>query len=263
MNRKELRKCIGRTFRFMPFPRRESSQGTSESDMNQWILRGETPDKKAFEFINAFQDHTPFALDDNQIRKFDGPDFLLLRGQVIFKDDAVTYEPFCQKPSSDILPTVLTMFIEDFEDGSVPTFTATPPFHSYKFCVKNTGQQTVRDFRSTLCIPQTFSLPSSPSYKSNLKLKNSITIKDTDYMIYENFTQAPIYKNDQVSVGELILNGEVGNHTLLWKIRCDDGTFPNEQEYGEINVCVVRLGDLIDEAARNVIKYPIKPPEGT
>ena len=87
-------------------------------------------------------------------------------------------------------------------------------------------------------------------------MKNELTIKNTEYMIYEIFTQSPVYKKEQVYLGELILEGELGNHTLLWKIRCDEGTFPNEEEYGEINVCVVRLGDLVDEAIGNVYKQP-------
>lgn len=251
MNRKELRKCIGQTFRFMPFPRRESSTGTSESDMNLWLLRSETSDKRAFEFLNVFRDHTPFVLDENQIRKFDAPDILILRGQVILTGDAVSYEPFHQKPSSDSLPTVLTMFLEGFEVDSLPTFTC-PSFESYRFCVRNIGQQTVRDFRSTLCIPQTFRFPSMPV--GNLSKKGESTINDTQYVIYENLTQSPIYGNEQVRIGELVLQGDPGNHTIFWKIRCDDGAFPNEDQYGEIQVRLVPLSDLVDEAVRNAYK---------
>ncbi|MDF0672893.1 MAG: hypothetical protein P0120_00930 [Nitrospira sp.] len=235
----------------MPYPRRDSSTGSWESDMNQWLLRGETPDKKAFEFLNVIRDHTPFVLDENQIRKFDVPDVLILRGQVILKGDAVSYEPFHQKPSSNTLPTILTMFLEGFEGNSLPTFTC-PSFEAFRFCVKNKGQQTVRDFRSTLYIPQAFRFPSMPL--RNLSKKGESTINDTQYVIYENLTQSPIYGNEQIRIGELILQGDPANHTILWKIRCDDGIFPKEDEYGEIKVCLVPLGNLVDEAVRNAYK---------
>jgi hypothetical protein len=235
----------------MPFPRLDSSTGSWEFDMNLWLLRGETADKKAFEFLNTIRDHTPFVLDENQIRKFDAPDILILRGQVILTGDAVSYEPFHQKPSSDTLPTVLTMFLEGFEGDSLPTFTC-PSFESYRFCVRNTGQQTVRDFRSTICIPQTFRFPSMPV--GNLSKKSESTINDTQYVIYEYLTQSPIYGNEQVRIGEFVLQGDPGAHTILWKIRCEDGTFPKEDEYGEIKVCLVPFEDLVDEAVQNVYK---------
>lgn len=74
MNRDELRNNIGRTFQFVPPPRRDSANGSWESDMNQWILRSETADKKGFEFLNAIRDHAPFILEPVQIRQFDPPD---------------------------------------------------------------------------------------------------------------------------------------------------------------------------------------------
>jgi len=96
MNRKELRKNIDKTFRFVPPPRQDSATGSWEPDMNLWILRGETSDEKGFEFLNAIRDHDPLILDQNQIRKVDAPDKLVLRGQVIFKDKSVLFEPFHQ-----------------------------------------------------------------------------------------------------------------------------------------------------------------------
>ena len=254
MNREQLKKCIDQTFRFVPPPRRDTVTGSWESDLNLWILRGETADKKAFEFQNAIRDHQPFSLDLHQIRHFDAPDKLVLRGQIILKGDYVAYEPFHPKPSSAPVPTILAMFLEGFEGELLPTFTS-PSFESFRFCVKNTGQQTVRDFHSTLCIPQAFKPPSLPLYLGNLSLKGETMINDTQYVIYENLTQSPIYGNEQVRIGELVLQGDPGNHTILWKIRCEDGTFPKDEEYGEIKVCLVPFGDLLGEAVRNAGKH--------
>lgn len=253
MNLQQLKKCIGQTFRFLPIPRRDTSTGSWESDMNLWILRGETADKKAFEFLNTVRDHPPFFLDLYQIRKFDAPDSLTLRGQVILKVDSVSYEPFHPKPSSDTLPTFLTMFLEGFEDNPLPKFTS-PSFEPFKFCVKNTGQQAVRDFRSTLGIPQGFRFPSLPPLRGNLHKKCESTINNTQYVFYENFAQSPVYRNEIVSVGELILQADPGNYTFLWKINCDDGTFPKEDEYGQIKVCLVPFGDIMDEVVGNLYK---------
>jgi len=94
MNRDELRKNIDKTFQFVPPPRRDSETGSWESDMNLWILRGETADKKGFEFLNAIADHDPLVLEAVQIRNFDFPDKLVLRGQVILKGSSVLFEPF-------------------------------------------------------------------------------------------------------------------------------------------------------------------------
>ena len=68
--------------------------------MNLWILRGETADKKGFEFLNTIRDHDPLVLEPVQIRNFDFPDKLILRGQVILKGSSVLFEPFHPKPVS-------------------------------------------------------------------------------------------------------------------------------------------------------------------
>lgn len=100
MKRDELRKNIDKTFRFVPPPRQDSENGSWESDMNLWILRGETADKKGFEFLNTIRDHDPLVLEAVQIRNFDFPDKLILRGQVILKGSSVLFEPFHPKPVS-------------------------------------------------------------------------------------------------------------------------------------------------------------------
>lgn len=71
MNRDELRKNIGQTFQFVPIPRRDAANGSWESNMNLWILRRETADKKGVEFLNAVRDHDPLILEHVQIRHFD------------------------------------------------------------------------------------------------------------------------------------------------------------------------------------------------
>ena len=74
MNRDELRKNVDKTFRFVPPPRQDSENGSWESDMNLWILRSETVDKKGVEFLNTIRDHDPLIPEPVQIRNFDFPD---------------------------------------------------------------------------------------------------------------------------------------------------------------------------------------------
>ncbi len=249
MNREELKKCIGRTFEFVPCPRRDTSTGSWESDMNLWILLRETPDKKAFEFQNTVRDHHPFILDLHQIRNFDAPDKLILRGQVILKDDSINYEPFHPKPSSETRPTVLTMFLEDLEDEEIPLLLSIVP-QSLKFCIRNTGHLTVRDFRTTLVIPSAFKISAPLSTK--LSMKGEQTINETHYIIYDHFSESPIYKNEQIRIVELSLRAGPSDYIILWKIRCDDGTFPKDDEYGQIKVRFKALDELLDEAVQNV-----------
>jgi hypothetical protein len=58
MNREEFKKNIGRTFKFVPHPRRDTADGSWESDLNLWILDGETPDKKGFIFSQSVSAHS-------------------------------------------------------------------------------------------------------------------------------------------------------------------------------------------------------------
>lgn len=119
MNLSELRKNIGHTFRFIPHPRRDSSSGPWVDDKNLWILRRESDDKKGFEFVNVIRDHDPLILHHDQIRNFDAPDQLLLRGQVILKGTAVVYEAFSPQPASLALPNTslrLSLAGSDAED---------------------------------------------------------------------------------------------------------------------------------------------------
>jgi len=224
--------------------------------MNLWILSDETLDKKGFIFINAIRDHKPLVLELIQMRHIDPPDKLVLRGQVILRGDSVIYEPFHPKPLSASIPSVgLRMFLEGYEDETQCEFTS-PSFEDFRFCVKNIGQQTVRDYRNTVLIPKAFRRPSSQSYLGNLSAQGETIIEAKEYIVYGNFAQTPIYKNELIRIGQLILQADPGNYTFLWKIRCDDGVFPGEDNYGQIQVRVVPLGGRIDDALHNVLKSP-------
>lgn len=256
MNREEFKKNIGRTIQFIPPPRRDSSSGSWESDMNLWILRGETPDKKGFEFLNAIRDHDPFILDQFQIRNFDAPDKLVLRGQVVLKDSSVIFEPFHPKPASTVTThSDLRLFIEGADEtGScVITFPALDPF---RFCVINAGEQTVRDYRNTVLIPQAFKRPSTQSYLGNLSKQDETVIGDKEYVVYGNFVNNPIYKKESIRIGEIMFQVDPGEYVVLWQIRCDDGIFPGEAKFGEIKVKSVPLTDLVVDAAENLYKKP-------
>lgn len=212
--------------------------------MNLWILRGETPDKKGFEFLNAIRDHKSFSLELVQIRHFDAPDKLVLRGQVILEGDSVRFEPFHPKPVSASIPTVkLCMSLQAAENGLLTIPDLDPPLAQIRFIVTNRGEQTVRDFRNTVLIPSVFRRATSDSYLGNLSRTGDTLIKGQHYVVYGNFTQEPIYKKESVRIGSLPLKAPLGDYNLFWQIRCDDGVFPPEDNYGQVRVKVIDIAD--------------------
>lgn len=255
MNRKELRKMVNKTFQFVPLPIQVSATGSSESDMNLWIHRGESPDKKGFEFLNAMREHDPFILDHSQIRKYDAPNNLILFGQVILEGSTVRYEPFHPKPASTITVN-LRMSMEGAGKNNVH-FMTSPPLEPLRFVVENMGEQTVRDYRTIVLIPTAFTRSSSDSYLGNLsQTGNIVKIEKHDYAVYGNFMSEPIYKKDRVRIGSLPLKANYGEYNFLWQIRGDDGAFPSEKHYGRIKIRVVPLGDLVKHAEERLGDKP-------
>lgn len=239
MDRDKFIKNIGRTFQFVPPPRRDSATGSWESDMNTWILRGETADRKGFEFLNAIRDHDPLILDLFQMRNFDAPDKLVLRGQIIFKGNSVLFEPFHPRPASLSIPnTKLNLFLEGADENGVCELPG-PTVDLFRFHVANRSQQTVRDFRATILVPLSFTRPPYGSYREELPMPHATSIGERKYALYEKSISQPIYKEDSIKIGELHLSTALGEHILLWQIRCDDGVFPSEAQYGEIKVRIV------------------------
>jgi hypothetical protein len=240
MNRKELRKMVNKTFRFVPLPIQVSETGSSESDMNLWIHRGETPDKKGFEFLNAMREHDPFILDHSQIRKYDAPNNLILFGQVIIEGSTVRYEPFHPKPASaSTIPVSLRMSMEGADENNSLLITS-PPLEPLRFVIENMGEQTVRDYRTKVLIPTAFVRSSSDSYLGNLSQSGKVVkIAKHPYSVYGNFMSQPIYKKERVRIGSLPLKANYGKYNFFWQIRCDDGAFPTERTYGRIERRVV------------------------
>jgi hypothetical protein len=260
MNREELRKNIDRTFRFVPPPRRDSADGSWESDMNLWILRRETEDKKGFEFLNAIRDHEPLVLGHEQIRNFDAPDKLVLRGQVILEGADVKFDPFHPKPASLSISTVsLRMRLQGTGEDDALCMTA-PPIFPLTFIVENTGQQTVRDFRTTVLVPSAFTktsigfAASAASDLAELSLSGNVKVFGHLYLEYEDFISQPIYKGERVRIGSLPLKADYGEYNFLWQIRCDDGIFPNGDDFGKITVKVVPLVDFVTKAVKELHK---------
>jgi hypothetical protein len=254
MNRDELRKNIGQVFKFFPIPRRDSPIGSYESENNQWLLRRESPDKKSFEFLNMIGDYNPLVLDPLKIKNYDAPDILILRGQVILEGSTVRYEPSHPKPASLSLPiTSLHLSLEGADENGVCGFVG-PTVECLRFHVANMGEQTVRDYRAIILVPQAFKQPSYGLYDGDLKKEkqSDTTIGERRYAVYDKFMSQPIYKNDSTKIGDLFLSTVVGQHILLWQIRCDDGTFPSENTYGEIKIRISPRGDLIEHVERFV-----------
>ncbi|HSE60144.1 MAG TPA: hypothetical protein VLA99_15700 [Nitrospiraceae bacterium] len=242
MNRSEFRKNIGRTLQFVPLPRRDDPDtGSWESDMNLWILTGETADKKGFIFLNALHDHDPLILETAQIRHFDAPDKLVLRG----------HHP---RPASGTLPkTTLQLYISGADEDGLAVFT-NPPLDQIQFIVVNEGEQTVRDYRNIVLVPEAFTRTTSASYLGNLSKTDEITIGEQNYTVYGTLISQPIFKKERVRIGALALKADPGDYTFLWRVRCDDGTFPAENEYGQLRVRIIPFGSLVDEAHKTLFK---------
>lgn len=256
MDYDKFKKNIGRTFQFIPHPRRDSAQGSFESDMNTWILKGETADKKGFEFLNAIRDHDPFVLDLFQMRNFDAPDKLVLRGQVILKDTSVIFEPFYPKPATNSVPsTRLRLFIEG-EDENGLTVISTLLLEPLRFMVSNMGEQTVCDFKNTVLAPPTFARVIGSSYFGNLSMLGETEIGEQLYTKYGNHVATPIYKKTAMKIGDLTFKADPGDYILLWQIHCDDGVFPSETTYGELKIRVTPLIDLVKRASENLFDKP-------
>lgn len=254
MNRNELRKCGGKTFKFVPPPRRDSANGSWESQINLWILRRETDDGKGFEFLNAISDHDPLILDGAQIRHFDAPNNLVLRGQIILQDKAVVFEPFHPKPFSAGHPVGNLCLSIDGADPDGSRVVSSPPIQILAFMVTNMGEQSVRDFRTTLLIPLAFRETSSESYPGKLSQIGMPEIDDRTYRDYGRFIQSPIYQKESICVGTLHLSATPGDYKILWRIHCDDGVFPTDKAYGEIKLHVIPLSDLMNSAVDDLYK---------
>ena len=238
MNLSELRSNIGRTFKFVPLPRRDSATGSWVDDMNLWILQSEGQDRKGFLFLNAVRDHEPFVLDHSQIRKFDAPDKLILRGQVVLKDSAVLYEPFYQQPASSAPSRVsLWLSIVGADDNNilnVPHVDALP----FEFILRNLSDHTVRDCKIVIYIPTHFKRQDTATRHGNLKQQLVTEIEGQSYTKYGDHITTPIYGNDSIPISELSLATVPGEHTIYWQIHCEDGVFPQKNKYGQIRIIV-------------------------
>lgn len=224
--------------------------------MNTWIVQSETSDKKGFVFLNTIRDHDPFILDLDQMRNFDAPNKLVLRGQVILKGTSVLFEPFHPKPASLSFSDASLSVILDGADESGIIEISPPMFNPLIFRVKNEGERSVPDYKITILVPQAFTRPTSPSYIKGLEEQGEIMQGELCFNVYGSSITRPIYKKQTEKIGELILKADPGEYTLLWKIHCDDGIFPTEETYGKIKLRVIHFGGLVDRAFENLYKKP-------
>jgi hypothetical protein len=252
MNQSYFRKNIGKKFKFFPIPTRNSANGPHESDKNQWLLRCEAPDQKGFEFLNLFGDYNPLVLDPVKIKNFDEPDVLILRGQVILDGSTARYEPFTPQPASRSTPiTNLSLSLEGAdENGSIEI--AAMKVENFQFCVTNTGEQTVRDYRVTILAPQAFAQPHYGGYHGHLVQEDCTTIGGRQYAVYRKLMLEPIYQNDTIRVRSILFSIDPGDYTIFWRIRCDDGVFPSKAPYGEIKITATPPGVLIKRADKHL-----------
>jgi hypothetical protein len=124
-----------------------------------------------------------------------------------------------------------------------------PTVDAFIFYVANTGQQTVRDYRVSILVPLTFTRPHSGSYQGDLPQPDATVIGERKYALYEIPILQPIYKeSDSIKIGKLLLTTALGDHIILWRIRCEDGVFPSETTYGEIKIRITSPSDLLKRA---------------
>jgi len=252
MKRDELRKNIGQVFKFFPIPKRISAIGSYESENNQWLLRRETPDKKSFEFLNMIGDYNPLVLDPLKIKNFDAPDILILRGQVILEGSTVRYEPSHPKLASASMPTVsLCMSLEGADQNGLLEIPGNA-VESFRFCVTNMGEQTVRDYRTMILVPPAFTRPIHGITMGQIPKQSDIMVAEQQYAVYEKFMSEPIYKKDTIKIGQLFFSTVPGHYTILRQIRCDEGSFPTESPYGELEISVTPIGDLVKRAEEHL-----------
>jgi len=167
----------------------------------------------------------------------------------------VRYGPSHPKPAAKITVN-LRMSMEGAGKNNVH-FMTSPPLEPLRFVVENLGEQTVRDYRTIVLIPTAFTRSSSDSYLGNLShTGNIVKIEKHDYAVYGNFMSEAIYKKERVRIGSLPLKANYGVYNFLWQIRCDDGAFPSEKNYGRIKINVVPLGDLVKHADERLFDKP-------
>jgi hypothetical protein len=238
MNRDQLKKNIGKKFKFFPIPVRNSATGQYESDKNEWLLRRESADNKGFEFLNLIGDYNPLVLDSLKIKNFDEPDTLILRGQVVFDGSTVRYEPFTAKPvSAEATNASLVMTLEGADQTGILHISHAnlTRIASPQFLVTNSGKLTVRDYRVEIFVPQSIQYYYGMR-PGSLTAENSVDIRDQAYTAYRKTILEPIYKEETVRIGDLLFTIDVGDHSLFWRIRCDDGVFPSETECGVLRI---------------------------
>jgi hypothetical protein len=114
--------------------------------------------------------------------------------------------------------------------------------------VKNTGEQTIQGYRNTVLIPIEFSLTSSRSHFGNLSRAGDIRIDGRVYSVFGNFVSTPIYRGELIKIGVLPLKAILGDYVFLWQIRCEEGGFPADEQYGKINVKVISYDDFLSKA---------------
>jgi hypothetical protein len=138
----------------------------------------------------------------------------------------------------------LNLLLEGADENGVRELPG-PTVDSFRFYVANRSQQTVRDCRAAILVPLAFTRPPYGSYKEDLSIPHATLIGERKYAVYEKSISQPIYKNDSIKIGKVLLSTALGEHILLWQIRCDDGVSPSETTYGGIKIKIKPLSDLV------------------
>lgn len=72
------------------------------------------------------------------------------------------------------------------------------------------------------------------------------------YSVFGNFVATPIYKGESIKVGVLPLKAVLGDYVFLWQVRCEEGTFPAQEQYGKINVKVMNYDDFLKKVTGRI-----------
>jgi hypothetical protein len=119
------------------------------------------------------------------------------------------------------------------------------------FTVENGGGVTLRDFRVTVYIPAHFKI-SLAEISRNPISESTISFDGISYRAYQILFQQPFFAGDRISIAPFRLRAEPGNYKFLWRIQCDEGTFPLDAPYGQLQVQILSMREVMEEAHKNL-----------
>lgn len=121
-----------------------------------------------------------------------------------------------------------------FEGGDVKT-TLNGGVEKITLWVLNEGDKTARDVLLRLVVPASLNWR---QFSSTDWPSRTTTHDKTRYVQYDVIISKPSYPKFEIAI-DLLCEGfkpDSKTHAILWRLACDDGTFPHEEEWGAVIV---------------------------